>query len=275
MLILLFSLAAFNGPPNVPLIPPPDALNLNFSFTMFGHEVPECVNPARLRTMQELVWSCLATIFVCSWVSIHPNVPQPGNSSWTNFKHGAMIMFYAMVAPEFVTMWALKQRIGAGKHKDEYNKKFCGGAVPPPFDMSEEEINDKSKGDFLTGLLVVLQMAWFIFQCLARWIAHLPVTNLEVITLASTFLNIITYALWWNKPQNMRMAISVHLHAPIPRVVVESKVDSAIGKEEVTISPLSSFLQAARQFTNGGAGWAERLLGTLIHRTRNAGSDQL
>lgn len=78
-----------------------------------------------------------------------------------------------------------------------------------PLPISEAEINDKSKGDFLTKLFVVVQTSWFIIQVLARWITHLTVTELEAITLGFAFLNIVTYVLWWNKPQNMQVPICV------------------------------------------------------------------
>ncbi|KAJ3562108.1 hypothetical protein NP233_g9782 [Leucocoprinus birnbaumii] len=74
---------------------------------------------------------------------------------------------------------------------------------------SEDEINDKSKSDFFSKLIVVTQTTWFIVQCMTRWLQNLPVTELEVITLAFAFLNFVTYTLWWNKPQNLRVAFPV------------------------------------------------------------------
>lgn len=76
-------------------------------------------------------------------------------------------------------------------------------AVDPLTIITEEDIWDKSKGDFITKLLVLLQTTWFIVQCIARWMAKLQVTELEVITLSFACLNIIAYILWWEKPQNI------------------------------------------------------------------------
>lgn len=69
--------------------------------------------------------------------------------------------------------------------------------------ITEGEIKRRSKGDMLSKGLVVLQTTWFILQCIARWAEHLPVTELEIVTLAFAILNIVTYALWWNKPLNV------------------------------------------------------------------------
>lgn len=76
--------------------------------------------------------------------------------------------------------------------------------------VTESEILDKSKGDRLGKLLTVLQTTWFIAQYLERWAAHLPRTQLEVMTLAYAALNILIYALWWRKPLNIEEPIDVN-----------------------------------------------------------------
>ena len=70
--------------------------------------------------------------------------------------------------------------------------------------ITEREIEDRSKGDTLSKGLVVIQTSWFILQCIARWIKHLPITELELVTLAFAALTLITYTLWWNKLLNVR-----------------------------------------------------------------------
>lgn len=77
--------------------------------------------------------------------------------------------------------------------------------------ITERSINDKSKGDYLSKCLVVVQTTWFIVQCGARWALGLPLAELEVVTLAFAVLNAITYALWLNKPQNVQEAIGIEL----------------------------------------------------------------
>jgi len=75
--------------------------------------------------------------------------------------------------------------------------------------VTESEILDKSKSDPLGKLFTVLQTAWFIVQYLERWITRQPRTQLEVMTLAYAALNILTYALWWEKPLNIQEPIDV------------------------------------------------------------------
>jgi len=75
--------------------------------------------------------------------------------------------------------------------------------------VTESEILDKSKSDPLGKLFTVLQTTWFVAQYLERWVAHQPRSQIEVMTLAYAALNILVYALWWDKPLNVQEVIDV------------------------------------------------------------------
>lgn len=75
-----------------------------------------------------------------------------------------------------------------------------------------EDIADRSKGDALSKGLAVVQTVWFAMQCSARAAQDLPITELEVVTLAFVALNLVTYIVWWNKPLNVRRAILLRGH---------------------------------------------------------------
>ena len=83
----------------------------------------------------------------------------------------------------------------------------------PDFEIqtTEEEITDRSKGDALSKLIFILQSTWFIFQCVARRIQRLDLTQLELTTLALASLNGITFILWWYKPLGAQAIVRVHL----------------------------------------------------------------
>ena len=74
---------------------------------------------------------------------------------------------------------------------------------------TEEEIKDKGKSDWLAKSLVLLQTSWFVMQCIARGIKHLPVTHLEIVTLAYAAMNFVIYIFWWNKPLNVNRPVRV------------------------------------------------------------------
>ena len=74
---------------------------------------------------------------------------------------------------------------------------------------TEAEIKDRGKSDWLAKSLVVLQTSWFVMQCIARGIKHLPVTHLEIVTLAYAAMNFVIYVFWWNKPLNVSRPVRV------------------------------------------------------------------
>ena len=74
---------------------------------------------------------------------------------------------------------------------------------------TEAEIKDKGKSDWLAKSLVLLQTSWFVIQCIARGIKHLPVTHLEILTLAYAAMNFVIYVYWWNKPLNVNRPVRV------------------------------------------------------------------
>jgi hypothetical protein len=73
-----------------------------------------------------------------------------------------------------------------------------------------EEIQDKSKGDAISKGLVILQTGWFIMQCIARGIQGLPITELELVTIAFSVLTFVMYWVWWDKPLHVQRAVRVY-----------------------------------------------------------------
>lgn len=80
--------------------------------------------------------------------------------------------------------------------------------------ITEEEIKDRSKADGLAKALVVIQNTWFVAQCIARRVQRLPVTQLELATVAFAVLNSVMYFLWWNKPLNIESTVPIYLPTP-------------------------------------------------------------
>ncbi|KAF7974336.1 hypothetical protein HWV62_12392 [Athelia sp. TMB] len=74
---------------------------------------------------------------------------------------------------------------------------------------TRDELANQSKGDALSKGVAILQTLWFVMQCIARRIEHLPVTSLEVMTLAYTVMTVAMYIIWWHKPLNISCAVRV------------------------------------------------------------------
>ena len=67
--------------------------------------------------------------------------------------------------------------------------------------ISKEDIVDKSKADNLSKMISMVQALWMLAQIIGRLVVDLPVTLLEVNTLAHVICALIIYILWWDKPK--------------------------------------------------------------------------
>jgi hypothetical protein len=80
--------------------------------------------------------------------------------------------------------------------------------------ITKKEIEDRSKGDFLSKGIAVLQTTWFIPQCIVRGVFKIGLTQLELATLAFSALNIALSILWMHKPLGVAYPFQVHLRPP-------------------------------------------------------------
>ncbi|KAJ7704522.1 hypothetical protein B0H17DRAFT_921180, partial [Mycena rosella] len=198
-----------------------------------------CNDINNCRRLFDIVWGCLTTIFACTWVSVHPNVPPPNQTALSLLWRRLKMMLVAVVAPELMVCFAARQFVTARW----FSKKFgfsithgfffsMGGFVSrighpiatkqqiedpllgPEYlsaitKINIEDIMDKSKGDALSKGVALLQGLWFTVQCVARLAQHLPITELEVTTLAFAVVNVFTWLLWWGKPLDVQQPIPV------------------------------------------------------------------
>ena len=104
-------------------------------YVLFIHSnvqaVPICIDRAGAaqesnsplqRTLAGIVWSCLSTIIICAWTSVHPNVPPP--NPWKARWNRLRLMFWMIIAPELVLAWAVRQLFAAREIRDEYNNRY-------------------------------------------------------------------------------------------------------------------------------------------------------
>ncbi|KAH9953839.1 hypothetical protein BC827DRAFT_1145267 [Russula dissimulans] len=238
MIIILAILAATRASPVTVGLQSPPLLSLG------QLQSPSCDDPNGCRSLWDIIRSCALTLFLCTWVSIHPNIPSP-DERWPRIALRRVgLMLAALTVPEAIVMWALRQRAAAVSLAREHKQEgwtithgffaTMGGfmeyegnrpvRVLLPEDlrsysltgngdfprMSKTEIEDKSKGDFISKALVVLQTGWFVVQCIARAGRGLPITELELVTVAFAALNLAIYLLWWDKPLNVKCGVRVY-----------------------------------------------------------------
>lgn len=85
----------------------------NSNDTVSGFEVSTCLDINHCRTLWAIVQSCVATIFACTWVSVHRNMPAPDSKRSTVTLERIWITIVALLAPEWILGWAIRQYIAA------------------------------------------------------------------------------------------------------------------------------------------------------------------
>lgn len=188
-----------------------------------------------------LIFSCLSTIFLCTWVVIHPRVY---NRPLLRVLHKVSLFLKAIIAPEFIAveglqewnqaqkmvkncagltggclklvhafyigMLALRYRTARGEKviwPNQYTWLLEQGLVKWDdhglWGLSEENIRDKSNADGTAKLLALGQVIWFVAQSIMRTAHTLPISQLETMTLSYIPLVAITYPFWWVKPKDV------------------------------------------------------------------------
>ncbi|KLO14054.1 hypothetical protein SCHPADRAFT_330903 [Schizopora paradoxa] len=67
-------------------------------------------------------------------------------------------------------------------------------------DISQMSIMDRSKSNSLGKALLTTQVFWFCLSCASRLAERLPLSLLEVSTLAHGLFTLSSYVMWWSKP---------------------------------------------------------------------------
>ncbi|KAJ6491487.1 hypothetical protein DFH09DRAFT_1453382 [Mycena vulgaris] len=207
--------------------------------------VDSCDDINNCRRLFNIIWGCLTTIFTCTWVSVHPNVPPPDQGWLVLLRRRLGMMLVAVIAPELMVGFATRQLFVARRFSNKFNLSYTygfffsmGGFVsqnghpittfkqlegplgPEYFSAIREvkvtDITARSKGDALSKGVALMQGLWFITQSLARVHQHLPVTELEVATLAFAIVNVFTWLIWWKKPLDVEQPIRIGLVEEIP-----------------------------------------------------------
>ncbi|KAG1777299.1 hypothetical protein EV702DRAFT_969981 [Suillus placidus] len=200
------------------------------------------------RTLWNIIWSCGVTLFACAWTAIHPNIPGMDEKRLAIFFRRILIMIMVLIAPELILTWASRQFSSAIAVKKQFNDAlewtmthgffaWMGGfmlyvdreprATLTPDELlqfireesvdmpviQKADIEDRSKGDILSKGVAIFQLAWFVLQLTARRVQNLPITLLEIDTLAIAVLTFSAYFLWWTKPKDVGRPYVVHWKA--------------------------------------------------------------
>ena len=226
-----------------------------------------------------LITTCLATIFLCTWIVIHPRVYK--RESYATL-HKMALFVKTIFAPEFIAVEGLQEWAQCRRMERE-----CSGLTEGQFEIIHafyismlalryrtpsgdrviwpnqytwllqqrlsqwgdalhqslllEDICDKNKSDSAAKFLALIQVCWFSAQCILRVSYHLPLSQLESMTLGYIPLFIVTYFFWWNKPKDIRSPSIVELPDMTPEqmqtfqsMAVSNKFDNEGMKYQVS-----------------------------------------
>lgn len=66
----------------------------------------------------------MATLLLCIWVAVHPNIPGP-DDKWTKvISQRVRIALIALVAPELIILWAVRQWLNANQLAKKYQSVY-------------------------------------------------------------------------------------------------------------------------------------------------------
>lgn len=211
------------------------------------------------RGTMDIIWSCFLTIFLCTWTSLHLNVPASKEGHWRPVLRKFRWMVFTILGPEFVVAFAAGQRANAKRALDtmrgmgysEWTQRHSfyanmGGFVlqardSAPFpihglhliyllkegfldlpEITSEEISDKSKANLLAKGLVCLQTGWFVVQCFGRLAQRLPLTTLELVTISYVWCTWAIYAHWLKKPLDVTAPTILRIQASTADILLKA-----------------------------------------------------
>ena len=95
-------------------------------------EPNSCSDLSHCRTIGNIIWSCVVTIFSCTWVAVHPDIPCPKKREGKNrfqrwvwnpilsfAEHHLLLFVCALFVPEYILAWAIQQYLKARKIANE------------------------------------------------------------------------------------------------------------------------------------------------------------
>ncbi|KAJ7701021.1 hypothetical protein B0H16DRAFT_765103 [Mycena metata] len=102
------------------------------------------------RTLFDIVWGCLATIFACTWVALHQNVPGPHLGHFALLMRTLRMMLVTIITPEFVVGFAARQLLSARRISKEFMSQKRMDSFAPWEDLCLKKVTQfQASSNFL------------------------------------------------------------------------------------------------------------------------------
>lgn len=131
--------------------------------------------------------------------------------------------------------------------------------VIKPSHLRTSDIQDRAKADSFAKGFTLLQAFWVTCNVIARRAYNMPITALEIATVAYISCAAATYVIWWNKPKDMVTPITIYLPydrddeslPPQVRDILDAEVGNWVHSDAIardTGSPVWQFIVASFHF---------------------------
>ena len=229
----------------------------------------------------DIIYGCVVVLIAAIWTVVHLNVPAKKDSDgrilWRRVRWGLV----SIIAPDFLTLIAAAQWESAKKsvkqmkeltntegwtlvhafyansggfvletpdtetfpiNADSVHYLVSRGYIPIPA-ISREEIWDKSKADVFAKGLALLQGVWIFVQAIARTSQKLPLTPIELFTLAFVISTAMSYFFWWRKPQH----VGTPTHLSCETTMARIRADAGYSDDTVYVDTPMDFVEKPSQ----------------------------
>ncbi|KAF9072837.1 hypothetical protein BDP27DRAFT_1417605 [Rhodocollybia butyracea] len=133
--------------------------------------------------------------------------------------------------------------------------------------MTKHEVKDRSHSDAFSKFIAVAQTTWLVIQLVARAARGLPATELEIMTAAFVFMNLLLYFFWWNKPQGVECPIRIQRTRKVTADFDHSEIASS-----VSLQPPSTFSEQDFSTIEAGDGGEDPTFPSTV-KARDGGKD--
>ncbi|KAI4629256.1 uncharacterized protein J4E87_003518 [Alternaria ethzedia] len=222
----------------------------------------------------DILWSCIVTVFLCSWSSLFLNVPDKNDfRSYmsTKLPWVAFTIFFPELLASFAQVQYLSARHSVSRfHKSGYTDwtithaffADMGGFVLEPPDyprfpvnahqvhylvehgfvdfpkIHRDAIKDKNKADAFVRILTSVQVLWFALQCIGRAAQHLAISMLELDVVAIVLCTFPTHYYLFHKPLDVDTPVTLKLVGSLRLADVLALADPVAAKQPFKQTPL-------------------------------------
>ena len=207
----------------------------------------------------DIIWACVVTIFLCSWSVLCLNLPALKDTPWRRLRRKFYLATLGILGPEFILQLALGQWSSVCRSVEkfrlagymEWSMKHAffadmGGFILQtpnwkPFPLNAKQIHyvvikgyiqyrqvaisdqimaEKSKTEAFGRFITVVQILWFVLNCIGRAAQHLALTTLELTTLGFIVCTIGTFFFWAHKPSDVDLPIVLETESTIAEILI-------------------------------------------------------